>query len=372
MPQCEGICKGSGLRCRKLARRGELTCSIVDHVCEEDSVADKVLKYTNLPEVLANMIEKFIPNYPTTAYLLGGYDVSDFLDRPFSIDSITMDITNPSMDVVKLPTFYHNEDNNKDRWRGSYVTSCALNGLLYVFGGREDNRRKVATYHPLSDTWDTTTIPMIPGHCDECSPVVIGSNIYVVTSYSREISMYMLDTISLTWSEIQVTMPHIIPSHICSIDKVIYAFEQDLSLSNGTRVYTFNTEVTSHPEWGLFAEIDDDLQFELIHRRIVVVKNKIYLFGGHRGFFHVFDVGNRNKNCTQLQCNYDGGYRPFLLDDERYIYVVSSDGRTIETYDIEKNRWLLKSVIIPRKYDRYEFTVVTLPGLSFHVSGYEF
>jgi hypothetical protein len=371
MPQCNGICKGSGNRCRKHSRKGELTCSIKDHVCEENSVSDVVQNITSLPRDLANMIEKLVPQYQTRAYLIGGIDNNVYenigyedslLAVPLSIDSITMD-TNPSTDAVKLPQFHHIKDNNKDKWGGSDAMSCVLNGLIYVFGGRNDtdplevSSRKVATYHPLSDTWDTTTIPMIPGRCTWCSPVVIGFNIYVVGSdynegeYSEEKSMYMLDSNSRKWSQIQVTIPSMVQSsNMCSIDKVIYSFGTGLDKNN---VFTFNTEATN-PKWEVFFEINLPWSPD----NTVVIKNKIFLFGSK--YFYVFDV--ETKSCTKLASTCAGEDNPFLLDDERYIHVVN--GLEIGTYDIENDRWLDEVVIFSSKERRFKFSIVTLPGWS--------
>jgi hypothetical protein len=369
MPQCEGICKGSGNRCRKSARIGELTCNIKDHVRVQNSISDTVLNHTYLPRDLANMIENLVSKYPTTAYLIGGIDPRTFKSEPSSIDSITMD-TNPSTDVVKLPHFHHNVDNNKDKWAGSHFTSCVLNELIYVFGGQNDtdsidiSSRKVAIYNPLSDTWDTTTIPMIPEGCIGFYPVVIGSNIYILGGeHEDKMVMYMLDTRTLTWSKIPIIMPlNIQPSSISSIDKVIYAFGRGISDTNMYMVYTFHTEVTN-PSWQVFAEIEIDFA----PHTTVVIKNKMYLFGyGRDNRFCVFDV--RNKNYTYL-----GRYRgsiPFLLDDERHMYTVSASSTRISIYDIEKDSWLDEDVEIPRN-DVYGFSVVTLPGSSRGL-GYDF
>jgi hypothetical protein len=359
MPQCMGNCK-TGKRCKNPVRKGKKTCRIKTHIIgEENSVSNEVLKTTHLLKDLTNIIGTYVPHYPTTAYLIGGIDSNSKLYAvPFSIDSITMDTPPFSLS-------YHSEDNNNNQeWGGSNATSCVLDEIIYVFGGtndsdtREISSRKVATYDPLSDTWDTTTIPMIPGHCGAgCSPVVIGSNIYVVGAYDKDQSMYILDTRSLTWSKIQVnknTPPRLLHSStICSIDKVIYAIGSD------SKVHSFDTEATT-PIWEVFAKID----LHGFPRRTIAIKNKMYLFGDSK--LHVFDI--ENKNCTELSWTHDAFFsHPFLLDDERYIYIVTRGRTKIVTYDIENDRWLLDDVVdIPRNnyYERYQFSVVTLPGSS--------
>jgi hypothetical protein len=358
MPQCQGICKGSGTRCKKLARKGELTCSLKNHLC---SVSYEVYNATELPEELTNIIGQLAPYYPTTAYLIGGIGYETGKPLPLPIDSITMG-THSSTDVSLS---YHSEQNNKDQWRGSLARLCGINRLIYVFGGNNDTdtsevySRKVDTYDPLSDTWDTTTIPMIPGGDFNFYPVVVGSNIYGINGiYNKAESMYRLDTESLTWSEIQVTMPdNLKPSTICSIDNVIYVF--GTSLSNlGVYGYTFDTDAIN-PRW------------EILEKKIasmsstpygtVVIKNKIYLFGA--GYIWVFDA--ESKNCTKLsRVAYKLSLHPFLLDDERYIFFVASERQKIVAYDIENETWLDDLVHLPPMNNSRHFSVVTLPGSS--------
>lgn len=352
-----GICK-TGQRCRRKAGQGRYTCGIKDHVCEENSVSKELYLRTELPRDLVNIISEFVHD-PTTAYVIGA-NTKD-TDRPFSVYFITND---------KFPVFAGGQE--EDRWEGSDATSCVVNGLIYVFGGKNDQEtgevssRKVAIYDPRNDTWDTTTVPMIPGRFVTCSPVVIGSTIYVVSTFRKDepVQMYSLDTTSLQWSDAYSgRTPNILHSTICSIDKIIYAVGNRMILSSGemtTTLYTFDTEVKK--EWEA-----SPINVPALIRYTVVIKNKMYLFGAFSDFY-VIDV--KTKNCTKLSgIDFSSSY-PFLLEDERYIYVVTAAGRTTEivTYDIEKDRWLVdETVLIPLnnfKKRRYRFSVVTLPGSS--------
>lgn len=247
-------------RCKGKAKLGMLSCFRKKHECKDSMT--------------------------TEAYLIGGISARNGRNKPFVIDSITniggalhfpstkavYENTKLPLELASLVGGFANVqlgENNKDRWGGSAFGSCALHGMIYVFGGKNDvddidvSSKKVATYSPATDTWDTTSIPRMPGGLVGCTAVAIGSKIYVlgdsyVFEHHRPEPMHVLDTVALTWSTF-TRMPPVHNPDICCIDHIIYAFGgQPVDAitgedTYGDQVYVFNTEATT-PVWKLLVD----------------------------------------------------------------------------------------------------------------------
>ena len=367
--QCWFQCKHKGppsRRCKGKAGPGKLSCFRKTHEC---SVANEVYENTEMPKELSEIIGGFLLPVPITAYLIGGISGRTGRNKPFFVDSVT-NIDGVLHFPIKKTSLTAGEFTRTQWGGGSFFGSCALDGKIYVFGGRnnEDSdemaRRKVAVYSPVTDTWDTTTIPMMPGGLLSSTAVTVGSTIYVLgcednSRNARPEPMYMLDTVSFQWSTVDVTMPPVHHPTVCNIDHVIYAFGgRDIDDVYDDHVYTFDTEATE-PRWEiLVARIPGTSPLS----KAIVFKKKIYLFGDE-DTFHVFDP--EDETFRQLSPpGEDFDVKPFLLDDEKYIHVVTREKEKIRTYDVDKDTWLTTEVLIPNddNEERYHFSVVSVEG----------
>jgi N-acetylneuraminic acid mutarotase len=273
-------------------------------------------------------------------------------------------------------TTEHRDPDEIHGLKGSGSATCVIGDTIYVLGGMDGNYRRIpgpAMYSTLTDTWDTTSLPQMPGDYtrDMCSAVPVGiSKIYLLgggrNSMSNDMLLLDLETTPARWINlVDAQCPRHSYSASCEINGVIYMFG-GMQKRNGRwspvdSVYTYNTK-SDRPHWKVLgtrmpaATLSD-------RNGIVVYDDKIYLFGYNdvhtrETILTVFDP--LKESFVQLASHpseFEAMY-PFLLGDD-HIYVVHGYGQLISKYDVERDMWEILDVEIPSER-RLWFNVVSV------------
>lgn len=231
--------------------------------------------WTDLPDLSEALSGSWV-DIDGKIYVHGGTGTGDLNNELRVLDLATGNITQLSSGG---PAFYAH-------------SLTALNGNIYVFGGETSIRNNpvrdnLFVYSPLTDTW--TTLTSAPVGRSHHSAVALNGKMYIYGGYdgrrgssnSRVVSetLYVYDPLEDSWESKASSPEERRGSSLVVLNGKIYAYGGWTTNSYAANPQLFEYSPKSN-QWTLFSTAPNGLSTR--GNSMVVIKNKIYFYGGNR------------------------------------------------------------------------------------------